>query len=252
MLSQAKESNNKQMDTIRGGRLYLIPLPIAANTQAQVITTYVVQIIHQLNYFLVENIRTARRYIKAIGHPQPMAHLDFVELNKHTSKQQSASYMRLVQQGRNAGVLTEAGCPGIADPGMLAVQYAHQHQLEVVPLAGPSAILLALMASGLNGQCFTFHGYLPIEQWERDQAIKQLDKLAWQLGQTQIFIETPYRNAVLLEAVLNACRSDTLLCIAKNITGQNSFIRTHYIHFWKNNKPNLYKIPVVFLLASPS
>ena len=232
------------------GKLYLIPLPIAAGTQAQAIPIHINHIIQQLDYFLVENIRTARRYIKALGHPQPINQLVFVCLDKHTPAQQVATYMQPVKQGRDAGLLAEAGCPGIADPGSLAVQYAHQHQIEVVPLVGPSSILLALIASGFDGQNFAFHGYLPINQRARQVAIKKLEGAAWQFGQTQIFIETPYRNQALLAALLATCRAETQLCIGRNITGQGGWIRAQSIQQWKAHKPDLHKVPVVFLLAS--
>ena len=240
------------MDAASLGKVYLIPLPIVANTQKQVIPAQVIQVIQQLDYFLVENIRTARRYIASLGHPQPIADLTFLGIGKHTAAQQVATYMLPVHQGKNVGILSEAGCPGIADPGALAVQYAHQHNLEVVPLVGPSSILLALMASGFNGQNFVFHGYLPINKKERQGSIRKLEKAAWQLKQTQLFIETPYRNQALLLDVLDLCQPDTLLCIGKNITGHPGWIQAKSIQQWKAKQPNLHKIPAVFLLASPS
>ncbi len=239
------------MNPIKTGKVYLIPLPIAVDTQAQVIPTYVIHTIQQLDYFLVENIRTARRYMASLGHSKPIGDLRFKCLDKYTSLEEIATYMLPVLQGKDVGILAESGCPGIADPGSLAVQYAHQHQLEVVPLVGPSSILLALMASGFNGQSFAFHGYLPINQNERQKAIKKLEKDAWQLTQTQICIETPYRNQSLLSDFLQICQPRTLLCIGKNITGQGGWIQTLSIQQWKAHLPDLHKIPAVFLLAKP-
>jgi 16S rRNA (cytidine1402-2'-O)-methyltransferase len=237
------------MHATQPGKLYLIPLPIAPNTQEQVIPAQVRQIIQEIDYFLVENIRTARRYIAAIGHPKPIDALTFICLDKESLRKQVAIYMQPVLQGKDVGVLAEAGCPGIADPGALAVQYAHQHHIEVIPLVGPCSIVLALMASGLNGQSFAFHGYLPIHQDERQKAIKKLERDAWQLGQTQICIETPYRNQALLLALLQVCQPNTLLCIGKNITAQDGWVQTMSIQQWKNHQPNLHKSPAVFLIA---
>lgn len=236
------------MCVARQGKIYLIPLPIAANTQDAVIPAYVKTIIQGLDYFLAENIRTARRYLRALDHPQPIAQLKFVCLDKHTQASQVVAYLQPIFQGRDGGILTESGCPGIADPGALAVQYAHQHHIEVIPLVGPSAILLALMAAGFNGQSFAFHGYLPIKKEERKQLIKKLENTAWRFQQTQIFIETPYRNQTLLEALLSICQPHTLLCIGKNITSKDGWVKTRPIQEWQSNKPMLHKLPTVFLL----
>ena len=236
------------MGTVRKGKIYLIPLPIAANTQEEVIPAYVKTIIQGLDYFLAENIRTARRYLRALDHPQPIAQLKFACLDKHTQSSQVGAYLQPILQGIDGGILTEAGCPGIADPGALAVQYAHQHQMEVIPLVGPSAILLALMAAGFNGQSFAFHGYLPIKKEERKKVIKKLENTAWRLKQTQIFIETPYRNQALLETLLNLCQPHTLLCIGKNITSKDGWVKTKLIQEWQKNKPKLHQRPTVFLL----
>jgi 16S rRNA (cytidine1402-2'-O)-methyltransferase len=239
------------MHTTQPGKLYLIPLPIAPNTQEQVIPAQVKLIIQGIDYFLVENIRTARRYITATGHPKSIDELVFILLDKETSTEQVAIYMKPVLEGKDVGVLAEAGCPGIADPGALAVQYAHQQQIEVVPLVGPCSIILALMASGLNGQSFAFHGYLPIHKEQRQKAIKKLERDAWQLGQTQICIETPYRNQALLSDLLQVCQPHTLLSIGKNITAQDGWTKTQTIQQWQKGKTNLHKSPAVFLIAKP-
>lgn len=240
--------NSKFMNTAQPGKLYLVPLPIAAGTHTQVIPDYVSQVVKQLEHFLAEDIRTARRYVKALGHLQPMATLQFVCLDKYTTAQQVAKYMQPVLQGKDIGLLAEAGCPGVADPGATAVQYAHQHSIEVVPLVGPCSMLLALMASGLNGQCFAFHGYLPIDQSKRKEVIKKLENAAWKQQQTQIFIETPYRNNALLATILATCQAHTLLCIGQNITAQGGWIKTKTIQQWRAHLPELHKVPAVFLL----
>lgn len=239
------------MHTQQPGKLYLIPTPLATHTLAQVIPTQVIEAIQRLDYFLVENIRTARRYIAEIGHPKPIHSLEFVCLHKHTPIEQIATSMQPVLSGKDAGVISEAGCPGIADPGSWAVAYAHQHQIDVVPLVGPCSIILALMASGLNGQSFSFHGYLPIQKEERKKAIQKLEKDAWQTGKTQLFIETPYRNQALLEDLLQTCQPNTLLGIGKNITAPDGWTKTYSIQDWKRIKPNMHKIPAVFLLGRP-
>ncbi len=231
------------------GTLYLIPVPIAVGTYNQVIPTYNASILQQINYFLVEDARTARRFIKEVGHPKPLADIQIVEFNKHQPLQDMEAYIQPLRIGKDMGILSESGCPGIADPGAGIVQYAHKNSIPVIPLIGPCSLLLALMASGFNGQNFVFHGYLPIDKQERKQAIRQLEATAWQSRQTQIFIETPYRNEVMLEALLETCKPTTQLCIGKDITAPQGWIRSLTIQQWKNNKPPLHQVPAVFLLA---
>jgi len=237
------------MSSTYPGKVYLIPVPIAANTYNQVLPEYNKYIVQQIEHFLVEDVSTARRYIKTIGHAKPIADLQFNCLDKHNPMQDIKVFMQPLQEGKDIGILAEAGCPGIADPGALAVQYAHKNGIEVVPLVGPCSILLALMASGFNGQSFAFHGYLPIDKQERRQVIRKLETVAWQSGQTQIFIETPYRNESIVEVLLEICRPTTWLCIGKNITDPKGWIRSNTIQNWKINKPSLHKVPTVFLLA---
>jgi 16S rRNA (cytidine1402-2'-O)-methyltransferase len=239
------------MPTHQTGKLYLIPIPLVPHTQGQVIPIQVVEVIRRLDYFLAENIRTARRYVASMGHPRPISTLEFVCLNKYTSTEQIAASMQPALEGKDIGIVSEAGCPGIADPGALAVAYAHQHQIEVVALVGPCSIILALMASGLNGQNFTFHGYLPIHKEDRKKTIQKLERDAWQTGQTHLFIETPYRNQALLADLFQSCQPNTLLCIGKNITAPDGWIKTKPIQQWKKVNPNLHKIPAVFILARP-
>jgi 16S rRNA (cytidine1402-2'-O)-methyltransferase len=237
------------MSSTRFGKLYLIPVPIAADTYNQVLPEYNNYIVQQIDHFLVEHLPTARRYIKRTGHPKELSAIHFIQLDKHTIPYDIAGYMQPLREGKNMGILSEAGCPGVADPGAWAVQYAHKNDIPVIPMVGPSSILLALMASGFNGQNFTFHGYLPIDRQDRKRAIKTLETVAWQTGQTQIFIETPYRNELILEALLESCKDTTKLCIGKNITHPDGWVRTNTIQNWKMNKPMLHKIPTVFLLA---
>lgn len=231
------------------GRLYLIPVPIAPGTYNQVIPLYNVQIIQQIDFFLVEEARAARRFIKEVGHPKTFSAIQILELNKHDSLQDLESYTQPLRMGKSMGLLSESGCPGIADPGAGIVQYAHEHNIPVIPLVGPCSLLLGLMASGFNGQNFAFHGYLPIEPSKRKQAIRQLEATAWQSNQTQIFIETPYRNQVMLEALLTTCKATTYLCIGRDITAPQGWIRSLTIQQWNSNRPYLHQVPTVFLLS---
>ena len=237
-------------DAQKTGKLYLIPTPIADNTSDAVITPQVKAVVKKLDYFLVENLRTARRYISSLSLGLEIESLQFELLDKNTEEKDAIVLLKPLLQGKDAGLISEAGCPGIADPGALAVKIAHQWGIQVVPLVGPSSILLALMASGFSGQSFVFHGYLPINRRERKQAILKLEANAQKLSQTQIFMETPYRNNNLLEDLVQCCHATTLLCIAKNITAEDEFIKSLSVNEWKKNKPDLHKMPVIFLLSS--
>lgn len=232
------------------GCVYLIPTPIAEDTEDTALSVQTKTIVKELSYFLVENIRTARRFISSLKIEKKIEDIQFAELNKNTPPETIPTLFASVLQGQNVGILSEAGCPGIADPGALAIAYAHQHRLRVIPVPGPSSIFLALMASGMNGQSFAFHGYLPIQAGERVKAIKMVEKEAYQRQQTQIFMETPYRNNKLLEDLLKHCRPDTRLCIAKNITGRDEFIQTRTIKEWKKNLPDVHKVPAIFLVST--
>jgi len=230
--------------------LYLIPSTLAENeTVNAVIPTEVQQIIKSLDYFLVENIKTARRFLKAVDKSIIIDDLTFEILDKKSTEDEVLQIILPLLQGQKAGVISEAGCPGIADPGALAVEICHQNNVPVVPLVGPSSILLALMASGMNGQGFTFHGYLPIEKKAKSQKIKELDRLASQTGVSQIFMETPYRNNQLLQDVVKTCANYSKLCIAANITSKDEFIKTKPIVEWKKTKVDLHKIPAIFILG---
>ena len=231
------------------GLLFLIPSVIAADTSAHVLPPQVLSTISQLDYFLAENLRTARRFISALKLGRPIDQLHFQVLDKRTPARDLPALLAPLHQGNNVGILSEAGCPGVADPGASAVAYAHQHHITVVPLVGPSSFLLALMASGFSGQSFAFHGYLPIDRAARRKAIQQLERAARQHRQTQLFMETPYRNNALLHDVVTYCQPTTQLCIAKDITGTNEIIKTLPIRQWKQQLPDLHKVPTVFLLA---
>lgn len=230
------------------GILYLIPTIIADHTQDLVINQSIREVIKSLTHFITENTRTSRRYISSLKLDLSIENLSFCELTKDSSIADISSFCGLLLKGISIGVLSEAGCPGIADPGALAVNWAHKNGIKVVPLVGPSSIILALMASGFSGQSFTFHGYLPIQKNERIQMIRQLEKDANQFGRTQIFIETPYRNMKLLEDLLLICQPVTKLCIASDITAPTEYIKTQAIQQWKLTKVDLNKKPTIFLI----
>lgn len=202
-----------------------------------------------LSYFVVEKTRNARRYLKTIDKEMQINELTFFELNKHTDPKEIEGFLRPVQEGKDMGVISEAGLPGIADPGAALVNLAHEQEIDVVPLTGPSSIFMALMASGFNGQSFRFVGYLPVQRSERIQHIKNLEKIVEQKNETQIFIETPYRNNALLEDICSSCRKQTLLTVAVDITTKTEMIKTAAVSFWKKKKPDLHKRPAVFLLG---
>ncbi|MEO6285050.1 MAG: SAM-dependent methyltransferase [Dyadobacter sp.] len=227
--------------------LYLIPTILAEETQQNVLSPQIKEAVGELNVFFVENVRTARRFISSLKLGKVIDDLTFIELHKDTPKSVTAQELKKLTQ--NAGVISEAGCPGVADPGAVAVHLAHQMGIRVVPLVGPSSILLALMSSGMSGQSFAFHGYLPIDRALRKKEIQNLERDARQRQQTQIFMETPFRNNQLMEAVLEACAPDTLLCIASNVTAPDEFIKTMSVKNWKSNLPDLHKKPTIFIIG---
>jgi 16S rRNA (cytidine1402-2'-O)-methyltransferase len=228
------------------GKLFLIPNVIADSTQEDVIPHSVKEKLRLLRFYLVEDIRTARRYLSSLKIFESIEALSFEVLNKDTQYAELPDLLKPLMEGHDMGVISESGCPGIADPGALAVAYAHQHNIRVVPLVGPSSILLALMASGLNGQRFAFHGYLPIDAKEAAKAIKELERESKARSQTQVFIETPYRNNSILDHLLNSLSPSTLLSIALDITGTHESIKTKSIKEWKAEKPSFAKQPAVF------
>jgi 16S rRNA (cytidine1402-2'-O)-methyltransferase len=232
------------------GKLYLIPTTIAEDTQAAVIPLQVRNALPTIQHFLAEEIRTARRYLSSLKVYESIEPLHFHVLDKKTKSAELKEFFKPIEEGKNIGVLSESGCPGVADPGALAVQYAHQHGITVVPLVGPSSLLLALMGSGLNGQRFAFHGYLPIEAKDRQQAIRELEKESKQKSQTQLFIETPYRNQTVFNDLIKTLAPSTQLCVAYDMTGSAEMIKTKVVSVWRNEKVVLDKLPCVYLLLA--
>lgn len=229
------------------GNLYLIPITIAENA-THTIPAFTREIIEQTNIYIVENIKTARRFIKSIFKEKNIDECVFVELDKHTNYKFDDTILSEIFNGKNIGLMSEAGTPCIADPGNKVVEIAHEMNIKVIPLVGPSSILMALMASGFNGQQFTFNGYLPIEQNERKSKLQQMENFA-KKGSTQIFMDTPYRNQKLLDEIISYCKFDTMLCIAANVTAKDEFIQTLPLAEWKKQKPNIHKKPVIFVFG---
>ncbi len=228
--------------------LYLIPSTLGNTSVERVLPPYNTEIVSRLRFFIVENVRTARRFLKKCRADIDIDKLTFYELNKHTDRNDIPEFLRPLKEGNSMGIISEAGCPAVADPGAEIVALAHREGYKVVPLVGPSSPLLALMASGFNGQSYTFHGYLPIDSNERAKAIKKLETHAYNENQTQLFIETPYRNQKLAEDILLHCKPQTRLCIAMNITCEDEYIATKTVKEWKNRLPDMNKKPCVFLL----
>jgi 16S rRNA (cytidine1402-2'-O)-methyltransferase len=232
------------------GMLYLVPATLGNTEIRDTIPEGTAHIIRRVRVFVVENIRSARRYLKQVDRAIDIDQLQFFELNEHTPAEQIPSFLEPAQQGSDIAVLSEAGVPGVADPGGELVREAHARGIRVVPLTGPSSILLSLMASGLNGQQFTFHGYLPVRRSDRVRRIREIEEELRRTGITQLFIEAPYRNDALLADLLDTCNPSTLLCIAADITLPTEMIRTQPVGRWKENKPVLHKRPVIFLMGS--
>lgn len=232
------------------GALFLIPMVISESGDLRVIPVQVKESLTQIQHFLAEDARTARRYLSSLKIYDSIESLQFSVLNKTTRSEELPEFFLPVFQGKNIGVISESGCPGVADPGSLAVSYAHQHGIKVIPLTGPSSILLGLMASGLNGQKFCFHGYLPIETKEASAAIKDLEKESRTKKQTQIFIETPYRNNAIFQNLVKNLKPETLLCVAVDITGDSENIQTKSVQNWKAQTIELPKKPAVFLFLA--
>ncbi len=232
------------------GKLFLVPNIISDNTQLQVIPPHVLHALTSIQHFLAEDIRTARRFLSSLKIYETIEALEFQVLDKDSRSEDLRTLFAPIFRGSNMGVISEAGCPGVADPGALAVKFAHENDIQVVPLVGPSSILLALMASGLNGQRFAFHGYLPIEPKVCAKALNDLEKESFQKNQTQIIIETPYRNNHLKELLMKHLKDDTLLSIAQDVTGKQESIRTYPIKKWKTISMNMPKIPAVYMFLS--
>lgn len=228
--------------------LFLIPVTLGETEHRKVLPEYNLEVILQLKYFIVENIRTARRFLKKADPNIVIDDLTFYELNKHTSPDDVAGYLAPLAKGESVGVISEAGCPAIADPGADVVAIAQRKNYPVVPLVGPSSILMSVMGSGFNGQSFAFHGYLPIDATERTNTIKKLEQRIYSEHQTQLFIETPYRNNKLAEELVRTCKPSTKMCIASDITCDNEYIKTRPVKEWTGKIPDLSKKPTIFLI----
>ena len=233
---------------VTAGRLFLIPCTLGDTEPDQVIPGQTIARLLKLNEFIVEEIPTARRYLRKAGYAGDLGKIEFYVFNEHSQPDDIVPAINSLLSGHDIGLLSEAGSPCVADPGNIMVRMAHQHGIQVIPLTGPSSILLALMASGFNGQNFTFRGYLPIRTHERIRQIRLLEKTIYQLDQTQIFIEAPYRNLALFKDIIRTCSDDTYLCLACDLTLGTEWIRTQRIVNWKQGTPDIHKRPTVFLL----
>ncbi len=233
---------------MKDAALYLIPTTLGDTPVNLVLPPYNLLITSDLRHFIVENVRTARRFLKQCNPEIDIDSLTFYELNEHTDRHRISAYLKPIRQGESVGIISEAGCPAIADPGADVVAIAQSERIKVVPLVGPSSLLMAMMASGFNGQSFAFHGYLPIESGERIKTLKKLENRVYSENQTQLFIETPYRNQKLAEDILQYCKPQTLLCIAMNISCKDEYIATRPVKAWKGNLPDMHKKPCVFLI----
>ncbi len=228
--------------------LYLIPNLLGETPVEQVLPAYNHEIIMGIRHFIVEDVRTARRFLKQVDRSIDIDQLTFYTLNKHTKPDEISGMLKPLEEGNPMGVISEAGCPAVADPGADVVAIAQRKGLQVVPLVGPSSIILAVMGSGFNGQSFAFNGYLPIEPDDRIKTLKKLEQRAYTENQTQLFIETPYRNAKMMADILKACRPQTHLCIAAGLTTQDEYIKTRTVKEWVGKLPALEKIPCIFLI----
>lgn len=232
------------------GKLYLIPSPLGENDPAEVIPQPVLKSLEGFRTFVVEEVRTARRYLSKAGLKGKIADLQFYELNEHTDMATVEGYIKLFENGNDVALISEAGLPAVADPGAQLVALAHRHGIEVVPAVGPSSLMMSLMASGLNGQSFAFCGYIPAKTEERRNRLKTLEKISGQLKQTQIIIETPYRNDSLFKDILAFCSAGTRLCVAANITMPDAYIKTKTVAQWKKEDLTIGKRPCVFLILA--
>lgn len=231
------------------GKLYLIPTTLGSETTQHIIPAEVAQLAVRLRTFAVEDIKSARRYLRKLDREFPIDDANFFVINKRSNMDDVMPIIRLLQQGEDVGIISEAGCPGIADPGAELVSVAHEYDIHVHPLVGPSSILLTLIASGFNGQEFTFHGYLPKDRKDRIKKIKDLEFTANKFGSTQLFMETPFRNNNMIEDLLNELKDDTLLCIGSDLTNLNERIQTMTVAEWREKAYNLDKIPAIFALG---
>lgn len=230
------------------GKLYLIPTRLGDNPPLEVLPISVKKVIETIDDYIVENEKTARRFIKKIDSRKQQSTLKFKVLNKYTQPEEVLHFLNACKDGKPMGLLSEAGCPGIADPGADIVKLAHENNIQVVPLVGPSSIVLALMSSGMNGQSFAFNGYIPIDKSERKATLKKMERLSFEKNQTQLFIETPYRNNKIIEDFCSALHPETRVCIACDITLPSEFIKTLTVKEWKHTKVDLHKRPAIFVI----
>ena len=230
--------------------LYLIPVTLGETEYQKVLPEYNKKILRGIKNFIVENRRSAIRFLKLADSSIDIDSLEFLELNEHSDLARISNYLDpLLKKKLPMGIISEAGCPAVADPGAAVVEMAQKKNLKVVPLSGPSSMIMAVMASGLNGQSFSFNGYLPVKPNERAAKIRQLENRAWNEKQTQLFIEAPYRNLKMLESILNSCRNETLVCVAAGLTTEQEFIKTLSVAEWKkSNEPPINKLPAIFLI----
>lgn len=230
------------------GKLYLIPTTLGDTEPLEVMPLSVKKVVEQLDYFIVENEKSARRFIKRITPTKSQPSLELMLLDKYSDDLETKNYLDACEKGISVGLLSEAGVPAVADPGASIVKLAHQKGIQVVPLVGPSSILLAIMASGMNGQSFAFNGYLPIDKSDRKRAIKDLEKLSKEKNQSQLFIETPYRNEKMLDDLRATLSPDTRVCVACDITLPTEYIKTLTVKEWKHVKTDLHKRPAIFII----
>jgi len=230
------------------GKLYLIPTTLGESNPLDVLPQTVKRTIDLLDIYIVENEKTARKFIKSIAPEKVQSSLTLSSLNKHTEVSEHLTMIKPCLDGKNIGLMSEAGCPGVADPGAVIVKIAHEKGIQVVPLVGPSSILLAVMGSGMNGQSFAFNGYIPIDKAEKKNALKNLEKLSADKNQSQLFIETPYRNNKMLEDILGALQPSTYLCVAADITLPTEYIKTMRVSDWKKVKVDLHNRPAIFII----
>lgn len=232
------------------GKVYLIPTTLGDNAPLEVMPISIKGTIEKIDHYIVENEKTARRFIKRVSPNKPQPNLHIQTLNKYTNLEEIPSFLDPCIHGHDIGLLSEAGCPGIADPGAEVVKVAHERRIRVIPLVGPSSILMAMMSSGMNGQNFAFNGYLPIDNAERKSMVKNLERLSREKGQSQIFMETPYRNNKLLKELLKILQKSTRLCIASDITLPTEFIQTKSVHEWSEIDLDLDKRPTIYIIQA--
>jgi 16S rRNA (cytidine1402-2'-O)-methyltransferase len=233
------------------GKLYLIPNTLGDSSPEMVLPAKLLGTIEHISHFLVEDERNARRYLRKIGFSRSFDETFFSLLNEHTISDDFSTLLQPLFKGFDVGIISDAGVPGVADPGAEVVKLAHQNNIRVIPITGPSSIILSLMASGLNGQSFAFNGYIPIKTGERTKKLKELEKKAFSENQSQLFIEAPYRNLALFNDILSACQPETLLCVACDLTLDDEFIQTLSIREWRKKIPAINKRPAVFIIGKP-